>query len=393
MAFGIAIFLIIFGAAVAVLGAFVVPALWPRRRREQPAGAAETRAGSDVRVMGQQRRFVIAWIVLAVILSPLFFIIYRMMIFNTLPRDDYAPYVLWLLHAPGGVLPGSPYVYRILSVALAAALDHVIPLIHFSKLPSATSLSYEKATEAVATLSYLSIVGAIVAAFGAAQRFYRTGPFEAAVAAAVACVSMFYSGFWAIDPPAILAVFAGVLLLESRWSFVAFIAAASFFNEKILIVFAGVFAIRAVLLPGYLRTHVVQISATLLAIAVYLGTVHVLAVPGNSYQLTPSAFPATVARNVRFLFSTKGAYLDDLPYLLMLGLWWAATRAGGAYKGIARCDGLVILFLLAVSLVFTKDYSFGRIVMYASPLFWVPAAPALARWIVGRPANESVGAG
>lgn len=285
----------------------------------------------EIRVMAVCR-VVLVFALLAIVFSPVFFAIYRTMIFNTLPRDDYAPYVLWLLHAPGGQLPGSPYTYRVLTAAVAAAIFHFIPLVHFSQLPGTISPLYAKATEAVALLSYLSVIGTLLLAYLAARKIYQRTQPEALAAAVIAGVSLLYSAYWAIDPPAILAIFIGVLLVERRWLFALFILATIFFNEKILIVFAGIFAIRSILARGFFRTHLIQIVATALAIAIYLGTVHVLAFSGNNYQLTPSLFLHTVFANLHFLASTKGAYLDDLPYVLLLFLWWR----GGGVRQIRR---------------------------------------------------------
>lgn len=35
-------------------------------------------------------------------LLPFFFVILRLMIFDTVPRDEYEPFLLWLLDQPGG---------------------------------------------------------------------------------------------------------------------------------------------------------------------------------------------------------------------------------------------------------------------------------------------------
>ena len=49
---------------------------------------------------------------------PVFVETFRAMVFQTFPRDDYAPYLLRLV-GRGGELPGTPHVLRFLSVAVA----------------------------------------------------------------------------------------------------------------------------------------------------------------------------------------------------------------------------------------------------------------------------------
>jgi hypothetical protein len=49
------------------------------------------------------------------------------MAFNTVPRDEYAPYLLWLLNMPGGGFPGSLYGYRILSTIAGAPFFYLLP--------------------------------------------------------------------------------------------------------------------------------------------------------------------------------------------------------------------------------------------------------------------------
>lgn len=324
----------------------------------------------------------ILFVALAVLFSPVFFAIYRTMIFDTLPRDDYGSYVLWMSGVRGGVVPVSPYVYRALSVAIASIFYHIIPLIHFSRLPADVSQSYAKATEAIACMSYLSIIGIAVLTYYAALVRFRWPPITAATAAVIAGGLVSNSAYWAIDPPAIFMILVGVLCIERPLRFSALIFGAIFFNEKILIVFGGVLVIRSIFMRGYWKSHIIQTIAALSAIAVYLGALHFLAFKGNSYQLSPDQFISTATTNIHFLFTIKGMYLDDLPYMMLAGLWCCADYIPALPVEFQRADGWMIPYLLLVSLVFTHSFSFGRIVIYASPLFWFSSAPGLVRRMV-----------
>ena len=72
---------------------------------------------------------------LALILHPLCLILFRLMIFDTLPRDDYAPMLLWWLGQPGAVPPTSPYGYRVLSMLAAVPFYHLLPPFALTNLP------------------------------------------------------------------------------------------------------------------------------------------------------------------------------------------------------------------------------------------------------------------
>jgi hypothetical protein len=325
-------------------------------------------------------RAALIYAALAVLFLPVFFAIYRTMIFNTLPRDDYAGYALWIAGVHGGTIPESPYVYRYFSAALGALLYHIIPLVHFSNLAPGISRSYEKATEAFAALSYLSLLAIVVFTYQAALHRFKWSAKASFIAAITAAGLASNAAYWAIDLPAIFVIFLGLVLIERPMIFTALIFAAIFFNEKILIVFGGLFVIRALFERGYWKTHKIQTIATLLSIGVYLGAVHWLAFKGNSYQLSPDMFISTVRHNLRFLVSVKGFYLDDLPYLF-LAFMWCISDYSELPTNFRKADGWLILYLLAISLVFTQDFSFGRIAMYSAPFFWFPVARALeARW-------------
>ena len=72
---------------------------------------------------------------LAVVLHPLLLMLFRLMIFNTFPRDDYASILLGWLGEPGGAPLESPYGYRALSVLAAAPLYYLLPEPELTRMP------------------------------------------------------------------------------------------------------------------------------------------------------------------------------------------------------------------------------------------------------------------
>ena len=93
----------------------------------------------------------------AVLLSPLFFTIYRAMIFDTIPRDDYATFLLWVARSPQGAIPDSPYCYRLLTMLAALPFHMLLPVLQFSGQPQVRSIEYRHATAAIAARSTESV--------------------------------------------------------------------------------------------------------------------------------------------------------------------------------------------------------------------------------------------
>ena len=329
--------------------------------------------------VGRRRVVVLACFALClVLLSPFFWAVYRVMVFNTVPRDDYAPFVLWLLGQQGGVLPESPYVYRILSVAAAVPFDLVLPLLRFSRLPASVPADYVRATAALAALAYTAAVGA---GFVAARLARRLGlaPGEALFAGALLFVLCWSAQIYGIDPLAILGVAVLVSVLRNRRRFVPGVLASILVNEKICMVLVLWLAIRWVLCAEDRAALGVPLLASLAALTAYLAMVLLVHVPGHSYQVRPAGYLGTIAANLAVQASARGVVLNLVPTLLLAGVAVTGWPAGsmGPFR---RVDILVIPALVLLALTVTHKFQVGRLVMHAAPLFVVPAAAAGRRW-------------
>ncbi|HUB43783.1 MAG TPA: hypothetical protein VMB73_02250 [Acetobacteraceae bacterium] len=318
---------------------------------------------------------------LAVALEPVFFTIDRIMVFNTVPRDDYAPFLLWLAHAPGGTFPGSPYGYRILTMVAALPLYHLLPPLHLTNLPALTPY-YVRATAALAALSYLSLIGAGMLAYRLARD--RTGlPRPDAVTSGVLLsLLILYTQFFGIDPFAVLLITAGLYLLPRPAWFAALIIPATFANEKIAIVFALWLTLRCVTSSADRRRFTAPCLAALAAIAIYLAALLLLHLPGNAYQLEPGGYPATLLANLRASISARGLLLNALPVAVLLAIGGLGWRYAGRqeFADLFRpIDLLMIPALVLVALVLTQFFQTGRLVMHAAPIYVVPAAAAIGR--------------
>lgn len=324
--------------------------------------------------------------ILAVVLEPVFFTIVRLMVFNTVPRDDYAPFLLWLTGAPGGAFPGSPYGYRILSVVAAAPFYYALPGLHLTNLPPALAAPYVRATTAIAGLEYVSLLAAGVVAYRTARDRVLLPRREAVLAGAMLALSILYSQFFAIDAFAILLVATCVYLLPRPLGFAALVLPATFANEKVIIVLAMWLTLRCMTSAADRRRFGAQWLTALAAAALYVGALRFLHFPGNAYQLEPAGYLATLWTNVEASVSVRGLFLNVLPVVVML----TAAALGWRHAGSQRFDGLfrpidllVIPGLVVVALVLTQFFQTGRIVAHAAPLFVIPVAAAIGRWMDG----------
>jgi hypothetical protein len=326
-------------------------------------------------------------VLLALSLEPLFFTIDRLMVFDTVPRDDYAPFLLWLVGAPGGAFPGSPYGYRLLTMVVASPLYYVLPALRLTNLPVALTPQYVQATAALAALSYLSLLGAGLAAYGVTRDRLGLPRREATLAGILLGLLILHSQFFGIDAFAILLVTAGIYLLSRPLSFALLIVPSVFANEKVAIVFALWLTLRCMCSAADRRLFRAQWLATLTAIMVYIAALLILHLPGNGYQIEPGGYQETLLSNLRASMSPRGLLLNALPVLMLFTIgalgWCYGERPylGTLFRPV---DLLVMPGLVLIALVLTQFFQTGRIVMHAAPLYVVPAAVALGRWMDAR---------
>lgn len=323
-------------------------------------------------------------VALALVLEPLFFTIDRIMVFDTVPRDDYAPFLLWLVGAPGGAFPDSPYGYRLLTMLAALPLYYVLPPLRLTNLPASLTPQYVQATAALAALSYLSLLAAGLLAYRTTRDRVGLPRREATLAGALLGILILHSQFFGIDAFAILLVAAGVFLLSRPIAFAMLIVPSVFANEKVVIVFALWLTLRCVCAAADRQRFRSQWFATLAAVVVYLAALLILHLPGNSYQVEPGGYLATLLSNLRASISARGLLLNALPVVVLFAVGALGWRYGE--RPLPAClfrpiDLLVIPGLVMVALVMTQFFQTGRIVMHAAPLYVVPAAAALGRWM------------
>lgn len=319
---------------------------------------------------------------LSVLLQPFYFVIYRLMVFETVPRDDYAPFLLWLLGQSGGQIPPSPYGYRILSVVAAAPFYFALPGISPSNISAAISAPYLQATAAIAALSYLSLITASATVYFLAVDRAHLKPLEGACAGALMFVFGWYASIVCIDTVAILLICIGLHVMHRRMTFGVLVIASVACNEKVAIVFALWLTTRWVLCREDRPALLAPWLTSLAAIAAYLAIISIVQLPGNHYQLRPEMYPLTLWENLALLPTPRGLLLNIFPVMILSGVALSSWKAIGAkvVKSLFRPVDIIVIFEMAlVSMVVTHQFQMGRIAMHAAALYVLPAGLALGR--------------
>jgi hypothetical protein len=321
---------------------------------------------------------------------PVYIETYRSMVFQTTPRDDYAPYLLWLA-GDGGVRPGAPMAYRILSVAVALPFYRTLPVYRFTKATGVDS-DYERATQALAFVSWLALAGLAVLVYRIARD--RLGASRAASAVGLFATPLYaqYTGIHGVDPLAMFLIAAAYHALRTPAAFALIVILSAAFNEKVSLVLALLLGGRVLAAPrDTLRHYSAQLVACAGAFAGYLALRQLLDIPGNAQQLQPLTYGGAAMRLLGLTFSMKGLFQNVFPVALVLGAYGFVLRVrrdGAPSAWWSRSDLAVPLGLLAIGAAINVEYTLGRLVMHALPLI-VPAAAAALESGAAVPAPES----
>lgn len=344
-------------------------------------------------------RKLIPWLGLSLLFLftiPIFFDIYREAAFNITPRDDYAPYLQYLI-GHGGEMPSAPYVYRLFSVAIAIPFYYLLPAYTFSNL-AGVDTSYLMAVEALSAVSYLSIVLTAVMIFFLARRRYGASPLASLVTALTSILLMEFVSRIGIDPLAVLMIAVLLYWIDRPWIFSLLIFVAIGINEKILFLFALLtfFRVVEVLLKRRKKIEkslLIPWMASWAALAGYFLVRAIVPVPGFENQINPATYWDNLIRTLRLSVSIKGLIQNGLPIVIcaILAGSFSFQIAGkkNSDETIYGGDGIVFLAFLLIALVIDLQYTAGRVVMFTFPLY----LPAMARLLDAccQPASSSHG--
>ncbi len=337
-------------------------------------------------------------VLLILVTLPIFFTIYREAAFNTLPRDDYAPFLLNLINK-GGQNPGSPYGYRLFSVIAAVPFFYLLPAYTFTNLTNIDP-NYLQATEALAMVSYLSIVMIAVLVYLISHNRFGASQLAAVIVAGLAILLTDFISRPGIDPLAVLFICLLVYWAGRPLIFVPLLLLSIGVNEKITILFAALFIGRwgfAAVRKNQARFHGwLQLTASVLAVAIYFGIRQVINLPGFSNQTDISQFGSQFLASLTFIFSAKGAVLNLLPVILIIILMGIAVYANHKTKIAALffqdSDIIVFFILFLIAAVTDLQFTIGRVVMFAFPLYLPVIAKVIDLYSSTSGAKLNVGA-
>jgi len=308
--------------------------------------------------------------------SPIFFDIYRTAAFNTVPHDDYASYLLTLI-GQDDKIPGAPFAYRIISVAVAIPFYYILPTYTFTNL-SNVDTAYLRATQALSFSSYVSLVLTAVIIYAISRKQFLATRASSLI---VGLLTFFLSNFISkvgIDPFAILIISLLVLWLKNPLIFAPLVLVSMGINEKIPIIFATILAFRFVNSITQRRrfTFYVQLYSSCLAVVGYFAATLILKIPGNETHTNPTLFLANLQSSLIYTISLKGLFLNALPVLVLslVVVFAIKSRRQNSFH-VSDVSGLFVLLILA--LIADVVYNVGRVVMYSYPLF----LPAVACFI------------
>lgn len=329
------------------------------------------------------------WIFTAVLIlllatTPIFFDIYRTAAFNTVPRDDYAPYLLFLLGYHDKI-PGAPFAYRILSVAVAIPF-YFLPTYTFTNLKD-IEIEYLRATQALSLASYFSLVLTAAVIYALSRKLGATR----ISALTAGLLSLLLSNFISrvgIDPLAILAISLLILWLDKSLAFVPCILISVGLNEKIPILFATILICRFLYSIAKRRRfrYYVQLFSSCLAVVIYFAATVMLKIPGHEEQTNPAFFLSNWQSTLTHSISPKGLFLNVLPVLVLAALALFAIKSQRPVFWLSDLSGMLVLLTLALTA--NLGYTVGRIVMYSYPLYLPAATCFIEEMLTGKEASR-----
>jgi hypothetical protein len=314
-------------------------------------------------------------VLLLLMTVPRFFDIYRTMAFNTVPRDDYAPYLLHTLGEKPDFTVYSPYGYRIFSFLAAFPFYKLLPVYRFTNLPPVDE-NYLRATQALALTSYLAILAACLMIFLTAKNRLRL-PITVSLLAALLAYGLFeFTNMFAVDPLAIFLISVLVYFLEQPLLFSVIVLLSVPFNEKVSLVFLMLFWVRLFIQRKAFQERW-QLLITTLAAGSYFAIRTVVNLPGFENQTSLRSFWPSFVNTLGDTLSLKGVVQNVLPIVVLLLIYFLAVQSLRSRQTpyFLRADILVLVGLTLLAFVTRLEYTVGRIVMYSFPLY-LPAACA-----------------
>ena len=313
----------------------------------------------------------------------IFIDIYRINAFNIVPRDDYAPYLLFILGEDGGRVLGAPFAYRIFSVIVAVPFYYVLPFFEYSGLEN-VNVTYLRAVEALAMVSYVSmLLSSVLIYLITCKKFSASSP--TGIIASLAALLLFqFSGYIGVDPIGILMVCFLIYYSGNPVVFGILIIVSVGFNEKISLIFSMLMVSRVLLVKD--KRFIPYAILSVLAFAIYLSVRTLLNIPGNESQMQFASFLAVAIANISELTSLKRFVLSMVPFITLVILYALAAKEwklypnrNSKYFSIVDISALLGLFMISMGVGIQV---FGRMAMFCFPFYLPLAAVYIERLVL-----------
>lgn len=313
-------------------------------------------------------------LVIAASLS-LFFTVYRIAIFNTVSYDNYAAYLLYIVGDPQGYAPGSPSVYRYLSVFLAVPF-YFLPSITFRGMEDLPfQIEYVAATQAICAANVFYLTLASLIAFVYLRLRLNLPPEKALVAPFGFLLLSGYLSLIGVDGISLLPnVLLLIAVVEKRYlAFGLLIFISAGINEKIVIIFTLIFLFRFVFQTNLRNEYFRFLLMSSIALIIWVGFVFYYPFVGNQNQRDPSTYYSSFTNMIDISFSMQGLYLNIWPILILTVLWLLSLAAPRTARFCEKSDILVVGALVAIGFLLNVEFGVGRIEMHTFPLFLIGA--------------------
>ncbi|MBW3606636.1 MAG: hypothetical protein KY460_17350 [Actinobacteria bacterium] len=362
-----------------------------------PHTTQPTDEGEHPVAVGRRARpleYIVLAVALVALTVPLFFDAYRIVAFETTPRDDYAPFLLAMVgergegeHRQPELLARSPRGYRILSVAPGIPLYYALPTYEFSQLEMADD-AYLAATQALTMVSYLATIGVALVVYALARNRYGASVLASTLTAVTAILLTLYMGLGGIDPLAVCYIAIMLYLIDRPVAFGVLSLVAIAVNEKIVLVFAALLVGRW--LWSFVRrsdvgrfTAYPQLIVAVVSPVLYLLARSALHLPGNGTALRLGDVGSDLAIALVQLPTLKGLVVTIIPVGVLVALVVVAARVtrrppdNGSVFHVPDVLVLAFFVFLATQVMVGDLFNGGRIAMHTFPLY----VGALARWL------------
>ncbi len=189
------------------------------------------------------------------------------------------------------------------------------------------------------------------------------------------------TGIYSIDPLAIMIICMAIYYLKNTFVFSILMLLSIGFNEKILIIFFLLMLSRLIIKKE--KINLISLMPEI-SLAIYFVTRIIFYVPGNEAQIQPGTYISSLLTNIGNTFSLKGFFLNILPTLLAVTLYYMAMKEMKEKKDennsyFTKADIIPLIGIFIISHLINVDYNIGRVSLHCFPLYLPLASINLVR--------------